>query len=179
MEVRIFCEGEADREFLVGFLNHLKKEGLNIDNPLSFIEVKKTKSKLLDKNSYKFDKLKKIKKALFLVDCDFERDDKRCGGCENSRRCLEELIEEFAKRGIECDYFLFDNNLEAFLLSTVDNNSKICFEDLKSCLELEEKAKHQKALICIYKGLYPKSPFDFSHPNFDELKKKIFWLFKE
>ncbi|MEO1958175.1 MAG: hypothetical protein ABGX23_01340 [Nautiliaceae bacterium] len=69
--------------------------------------------------------------------------------------------------------FLFDNNLEAFLLSTIDENSKSCFETLKSCLELKEKTKHQKALICIRKGLYPKSPFDFSHPNFNRLKKKV------
>jgi hypothetical protein len=61
-----------------------------------------SKSKLLDKNHtrYKrvFDKIGfEIKKALFIFDCDFEKDDKNCNGMKKSLECFENLKKECYK----------------------------------------------------------------------------------
>jgi hypothetical protein len=38
---------------------------------------------------------------------------------------------------------------------------------------------NKKPVANLYRDLYPKQPFDFSHKNFDKLKEKIKNLTKE
>jgi len=170
--VRIFCEGSDDKTFLRLLLNDLKKsnEIIGFENFDSIIKVMGGKSKLLDKDSYSVANKKigkGIQKVLFVFDCDFSEDDNSCGGLEASQKAIEELITTLDWK-IEVDYFIID---------TLDK--KDGFLGCEECFNLKKLNKNRKILTCIYKSLYPKKPYDFSHKNFDELKQKLKKLFKE
>jgi len=179
--VRIFCEGSDDKTFLRLLLNDLKKSGdiIGFDNFDSIVKVMGGKSTLLDKKSYStINKQvgKQFHKVLFIFDCDFEEDDKVCGGFENSKKSIEDLIVKLDWK-IEVDYYIFNKNLDYFIIDTLDKKEN--FIGCEECFELKELNKNRKILTCIYKSLYPKKPFDFSHQNFNELKQKLKNLFKD
>jgi len=119
---------------------------------------------------------KQIKKVLFVFDCDFQEDDKVCGGLENSIKSIEELISKLSWN-IEVNYYIFDKNLDYFIIDTLDKKDD--FLGCEECFNLKKLNKNRKILTCIYKSLYPKAPFDFSHENFNELKQKLKNLFEE
>jgi uncharacterized protein YutE (UPF0331/DUF86 family) len=179
--VRIFCEGSDDKTFLRLLLNDLKKSGdiIGFENFDSIVKIMGGKSNLLNKDSYEtINKQigKQISKVLFIFDCDFEEDDKSCGGLEKSKKVIEDLIIELYWK-IEVDYYIFNKNLDYFIIDTLDKKEN--FLGCEECFKLKELNKNRKILTCIYKSLYPKKPFDFSHENFDELKEKLKNLFKE
>ena len=179
--VKIICEGSDDKTFLRLLLNDLKNssdiEGIkNFDR---YIEVMGGKVNLLNTENYvglnNFIG-KQIKKVLFIFDCDFEEDDKVCGGMENSIDAIEHLIKKLDWK-IEVDYYIFNKNLDYFIIDTLDKKEN--FLGCEECFKLKELNKNRKILTCIYKSLYPKKPFDFSHQNFNELKEKLKNLFKD
>jgi hypothetical protein len=179
--VRIFCEGSDDKTFLRLLLNDLKKSGdiIGFENFDSIVKVMGGKSNLLDKESYStIDKQvgKQLTQIFFIFDCDFKEDDKVCGGLKNSKKAIEDLIIQLDWK-IEVDYYIFNKNLDYFIIDTLDKKEN--FLGCEECFELKELNKNRKILTCIYKSLYPKKPFDFSHPNFNELKQKLKNLFKE
>jgi len=181
----IICEGNDDKIFLKALISHLKKENkiANIENIDTYIEKMGGKSKLLDKNSYakltmQIENGKKTK-ALFIFDADFKEDDKKCGGLENSTKCIKNLIKEL-NWNIKIDYYIFDKNLDYFLMNTIENNK--CsnkFNELINCLEIEKIKPNKKPIANLYKALYPNKPYDFSHKNFDKIKQKLINLFKK
>ena len=171
--VKIIVEGNDDKKFIEIFFKDLK-----LDN----FEVEKMggKSNLL--NIDKYDKLSsqkslKFNKVLFLFDSDFEKDDKKCGGLANSKKCIENLIEELNWE-IKMDYYIFDKNLDYFLLETI-KDCKSEFDNFINCLDIVQLRPNKKPVANLYRDLYPKQPFDFSHKNFDKLKEKIKNLTKE
>jgi len=179
--VRIFCEGNDDKVFLRLLLNDLKRnnEIIGVENFDSFIKVMGGKSKLLDVESYKTTNKrvgKNIQKVLFVFDCDFEEDDNLSGGLDNSIKAIEELI-DILDWQIEVNYYIFNKNLDYFIIDTLEKNNN--FLACEECFDLKKLNKNRKILTCIYKSLYPKAPFDFSHKNFNELKQKLKNLFKE
>jgi hypothetical protein len=177
--VRIFCEGSDDKTFIRLLLNDLKKSEkiVGFENFDSTIKAMGGKSTLLDKDSYQtINKQigKQITKVLFIFDCDFQEDDKVCGGLENSKKAISDLIVQLDWK-IDIDYYIFDKNLDYFIIETLDNKNNLL--GCEECFELKKLNKNRKILTCIYKSLYPKKPFDFNHPNFDELKQKLQNLF--
>ena len=186
--VSIIVEGKDDEKFIVKYLAHLSSKeyiNLNSQNFSQFTQIMGSKSKLLDSNNDKYLKItqqikqSKIKKVLFIFDCDFEEDDNRCGGIENSKKCFIKLIEELSW-SIPIDLYIFDKNLDYFLLETIkDKKCYQDFENLEKCLEVEKIKKNKKPIANLYRDLYPNEGFDFSHPNFNELKEKLINLFKE
>ncbi len=179
--VRIFCEGSDDKTFLRLLLNDLKKsnEITGFENFDSIIKVMGGKSKLLNKENYTTTNKrigKDIQKILFVFDCDFSEDDKNCGGLEASQKAIEELIQILDWK-IDIDYYIFNKNLDYFIIDTLDKKDD--FLGCEECFNLKKLNKNRKILTCIYKSLYPKKPFDFSHQNFNELKQKLKNLFKE
>jgi len=178
--VKIICEGGDDHSFLQLILNDLQENKLipeEITSFGSYIQPMGGKSSLLDKEKYTtINKQinKKIKKVLFIFDCDFEDDDKKCGNLENSERCIDNLITELNWK-IEIDYYIFDKNLDYFIIDTL--KEKDTFLSCEKCLDLKKLNKNRKLLSSIYKELYPKPPYDFTHKNFDELKQKLTKLF--
>ena len=181
--VKIICEGEDDKSFLRVLLRHLKKEKIidtEIENFDPYIQDMNGKSKLLDKENYKTInkqvKHKKIEKVLFIFDCDFTEDDKKCGDMKKSIECIENLVKKLDWK-IDTDYYIFSKNLDYFLIDTLDDKKN--FEACEECFELKKVNKNRKILTCIYNKLYPKAPYDFSHPNFKELKQKLKNLFED
>jgi uncharacterized protein YutE (UPF0331/DUF86 family) len=179
--VKIICEGSDDKTFLRLLLNDLKKTSSvpDIENFDGYIEKMGGKSKLLDSSKYRLLNKQigtKIKKVLFVFDCDFEEDDKLCGGMQNSIDAIESLIKKLDWK-IEVDYYIFNKNLDYFIIDTLDKKDD--FLACEECFNLKELNKNRKILTCIYKSLYPKKPFDFSHQNFNKLKTKLKNLFKE
>ena len=162
----IFCEGEDDKEFFEKLLEHLGKQ-CQI-TPLG------GKSKVLDKKSYnpytKQINEGKITKVLFVLDSDFIDDDKKYNGLDNTANAIEKLIKNLAW-GIESDYYIFDKNLDDFIIKTLDN--KDTFEACEKCLGLRKINKNRKVLSTLYKKFYPKAPYDFSHSNFEALTNKL------
>jgi len=178
--VKIICEGGDDHSFLKLILNDLQeneKLSKDINDFGSYIKPMGGKSNLLDKEKYNTINKeigKKIKKVLFVFDCDFEDDDKNCGDLENSKKCIENLIKEL-NWNIEIDFYIFNKNLDYFIIETLENKEK--FLSCEECFELKKLNKNRKILTCIYQKLYPKKPYDFSHKNFDDLKQKLTELF--
>lgn len=179
--VKIICEGGDDHSFLKLFLNHMQNDekiSSDIKDFATYIQPMGGKTKLLNQENYETVNKqigKKIKKVLFIFDCDFVEDDEKCGDLENSKTCIEDLIKKLDWK-IETDYYIFSKNLDYFLIDTLGN--KESFEACEECLKLKKVNKNRKILTCIYNKLYPKAPYDFSHPNFDELKQKLHNLFK-
>lgn len=176
--IRIVCEGKDDREFIGQFTKHLELS----DKPDKyFFRLKGVggKSILLKSETYK-DKLdlqvqsSQVEKVLFIFDADFQDDDKKCGGLEKSKQCIDKLIQDL-NWDITVDYYIFDKNLDDFILNTLPNKQN--FQSCEECFELKKINKNRKILTCIYSKLYPQKPYDFSHKNFDKLKQKLTNLF--
>ena len=184
----IIVEGKDDKNFFVSLLNDLKKNNeiivqdtINFDD---YIEVMGGKSKLLNSNHTKYQKLKMkienddIEKALFVFDCDFNIDDKNCNGMEESQKCFDDLLRNL-NWDIQTDVYIFDKNLDYFLVETI--NTKECYEhfdELVKCLNVEELKPNKKPIANLYRDLYPYPQFDFKDDRFQPLKDKLIDLFK-
>jgi hypothetical protein len=176
--VRIVCEGVDDENFIKQLLRHLKvkERGYDFDR---HIQNKRCKSELLKSENYQENLSKEIvrvSKVLFIFDADFEEDNNIDGGLEKSKIAIEYLIKEL-NWNIETDYYIFDKNLDDFIIKTLNEEQQKCFKEFDECLNIEVKNKNKKISTCIYKKLYPKTPYDFSHENFDDLKTKLTQIF--
>jgi hypothetical protein len=180
--VRIICEGVDDEIFIKLLLRSLKIK----DNNYNFdkhLQNTNGKSHLLKTSTYDDNLLnqeigKNVEKVLFIFDADFEEDNKKDGGLEKSKIAIESLIKEL-NWNVKTDYYIFDKNLDDFIIKTLDEKQQKCFYNFDECLDIEVKNKNKKISTCIYKKLYPQDPYDFSHSNFDTLKQKLTNLFNE
>jgi len=186
--VRIFVEGIDDEKFIIKLLNHLK-DSSEIEVPKGFnfgsiINRLGGKQKLLDANHSKYKqvseliKIDEVTKVLFIFDCDFEEDDKNCNGMENSQKCFNDLLNNL-NWSIETDVYIFDRNLDYFLLETINTNE--ChkhFDSLIECLDVEKAKPNKKPIANLYRDLYPYPQFDFRDDRFQPLKNKLQTLFK-
>ncbi len=121
----------------------------------------------------------RVERLLIVVDADNPKDPNPNRGYNVTEDKLKEIIEDL-DFDIYMDYYIMcDENkegyLESFLLSVLDDEQKKCIEDFKSCFKYDLTDKW------VYNTFYKhhKHPFDFSHPNFNELKQKLKNLFKE
>ena len=183
----IIVEGNDDKNFMVTLLNDLKKNNeIDVTKSINFnnyIEVMGSKSKLLNHEHSKYQKLSMkigndVEKVLFIFDCDFEIDDKNCNGMEESKKCFDDLIKEL-KWKIKSDVYIFDKNLDYFLVETI--NTKECYEyfdELVKCLKVEKLKPNKKPIANLYRDLYPYPQFDFKDNSFQPLKDKLIDLFK-
>jgi len=185
--VKIIVEGDGDRNLIEELLKHLaKNEQIPKYNFQSLIIHMGGKKKLLNGNDTKYIKIltpevrnDKIKKALFLFDCDFEEDDQKCNGMDNSKKCFEKLLEKL-KWDIPVDYHIFDRNLDYFLIETIkDKECYEHFDNLIECLEVERIKPNKKPIAKLYKDLYPYPKFDFEDQRFEPLKTKLTNLFEK
>ena len=185
--VRIFVEGEDDKKFIIAMLRFfLKNKEIDLgsnNNFDDFIEVMGNKSKLLKSSEYEnISKQigKKIKKVLFIFDCDFEEHNPKCNGMEKSEECFDTLLEELKWNiSIEKDKHLhiFNRNLDYCIAETIGKEH--CLLTIENCLELNSLKPNRKPLAALYAIMYPKEPYNLKHPNFNELKQKLKNLFKE
>ncbi|NOZ90920.1 MAG: hypothetical protein GXO60_06520 [Epsilonproteobacteria bacterium] len=125
-----------------------------------------------------------ISKILFVVDADYQENDLKYGGYENTKKELEKVINELGLKNysdiyITCDPKTKSGYLESLILSSIPKKQKECIEDFLDCSEFKSKENYKAILNQIYKIAYPNAPFDFSHPNFNKLKQKLKNIFKE
>ncbi len=187
MSLRIFVEGNDDKNFIITLLDDLKKNseieiGKNI-NFNAYVEVMGSKSNLLNTNHTKYKKISakigfEIEKALFIFDCDFKKDDKNCNGMKKSQECFNNLKKDL-NWNIEIDLYIFDKNLDYFLVETI--NTKECYEHfdkLIECLDVEKLKPNKKPIANLYRDLYPYPQFYFKDDRFEPIKTKLKNLFK-
>jgi len=186
--VRVFVEGSDDEKFIIKVLQDLIKDNqLSLSKRINFksyINILGSKTKLLDATQPKYKQTTKeievgeLEKALFIFDCDFEKDDKNCNGMEKSLECFENLKKEL-NWNIPINVYIFDKNLDYFLVETI--NRKKCYEHfdkLIKCLDVEKVKPNKKPIANLYRDLYPYPQFDFKDDRFQPLKDKLIDLFK-
>ncbi len=123
-----------------------------------------------------------INKLLFVVDADYEHNDKKYGGYQNTENALKKIIvelgfQDYSDIYIVCDPKTKEGYLEPLILTSIPLQHKNCIQDFLSCSEFKSKDNHKSILNQIYKIAYPNKPYDFSHQNFDKLKQKLRDLF--
>ena len=190
--VRVFVEGSDDEKFIIKLLQDLiKSKELELSKKINFksyINIMGSKKNLLDDVQFKYKQVTKeielgeIKKVLFIFDCDFELDDKKCNGMKNSNECFDKLINNL-DWNIEIEkskhLHIFNKNLDYFLVETI--NKKECYEHfdrLTECLDVEKVKPNKKPIANLYRDLYPYPQFDFKDDRFRPLKDKLIDLFK-
>jgi len=97
---------------------------------------------------------------------------------KNSLACFENLKKEL-NWNISIDVYIFEKNLDYFLLETI--NTKECYEHfdkLVGCLDVEKVKPNKKPIANLYRDLYPYPQFDFKDDRFQPLKDKLIDLFK-
>lgn len=183
--VKIVCEGKSDKNKIKEILTFLEINSSD-DN---FI-VMGNKSTILKENDDRYKtlttliKAQKIEKILFIVDADYQKDNSLYGGYENTENALNILIETLNIKSmssfyISCNSLSKDGYLESLLLSTVDTNLKLCYDEFLDCIEFKEKNHHKYIMEQLHKLTSPNKPYDLEHPYFDVLISKLKNLFKE
>ena len=121
----------------------------------------------------------RVQKLFIVADADNPKDLNPHRGYRATELKIKEIIDSL-DFNISIDYYIMcDENkegyLESFLLSVLDNKQKRCIEKFKNCFKYDLTDKW------IYNSFYKhnKYPFNFEHPNFNELKQKLKNLFKE
>jgi len=123
-----------------------------------------------------------IKKILFVLDADNEKDDHFFGGYVKTSKRLRSILSDLGLSSIS-DFYISCNptkkigNIESLLLSTIPQEQKECIDDFLQCSEFKAKGNDKALLRQIYKLAYPDTPYNFKHENFDELKEKLKTLF--
>ncbi len=182
--VAIVVEGKRDVTFFKNYITHY----LKIEKNRYKIIKTDGKSILLDSDCEKYKNLcedldtNRVKKVLFIIDSDNAIDNPDIGGYENSCSFIEKLfldlsIKDYANYFIACDPETQEGNIENLVVSTLSKKQEECIKSFLDCSELENN--DGKRLLGIYNYGYPEKPYDFQHPNFNELKTKLKNLFKE
>ncbi len=188
VKVAILHEGKANKSYDNKLLNLLLHE-INLDKDnVKFIGMG-CKSNFFKKDSEGYKLLKinldseQLSKVLFVLDADNDRDDRRYGGYQNTetelRIIIKELeLEDLSDIYITCDPVTKCGYLESLILSSIPAEQEKCINYFLECSNFKSKENHKAILNQIYKIAYPKSPYDFSHKNFDVLKSKLKKLFE-
>lgn len=176
--VAILFEGKTDHDFLTSLL---ETYALPRDN-VSFKEFE-GKDNIFNIAHEHYVYLEneieagKIDKILIVVDADNDKDPNPCRGFGASKAKLEETIENLSFT-VPVDYYIMcdeskEGNLESFLLSVLDDEQKECVKRFKECYsyDLSDKWTYNT----FYKQM--RHPFDYHHPNFNNLKEKLQTLF--
>ncbi|NPA50376.1 MAG: hypothetical protein GXO02_01950 [Epsilonproteobacteria bacterium] len=177
--VVFIVEGITDKEFFEDFLN-----SLNIEKAKYEFKIFKGKDNIFKLSHCLYNEIEKeldiIDKLFIAVDADDPKDKCPIRGYKQTEEKLKELIKNLDFK-LPVDYFIFSDEekekgyLESFLLSVLDNEQKECIEEFKNCYKYELSDKW------VFNTFYKqkKYPFDYNHPNFNELKQKLINLFKE
>ena len=179
----IICEGGDDVGLLNRFLEKLGYQKKDFE-----IMSMGGKSLLLDRNDSRYTvKCQQIEtgqygKVLFVVDADYSKNDVVTGGYVNTEAKIIELIKQLELNGV-ADYFIScdpenkNGNLEHLLLSSVEQDKRSCIESFVDCIQDMDAESNKKIIFAAYQTIFKEAPYNFDHPNFDELKLKIDWLF--
>jgi hypothetical protein len=175
--VKIICEGPTDKNKISELLTFLNIS-YNDDN---FI-VMGNKSNIFKEEDTRYKvllgliKSDKIEQVLFIVDADYQKDNHIYGGYDKTKNEIEKLfinlkVKNISDYYITCNPISKDGYLESLLLSTVDDNLKICYDEFLDCIDFKEKNQHKYIMEQLHKITQPNKPYNFNNQNFNELKK--------
>jgi len=179
----ILHEGKDDKKYIKKFLNILNIESSD-DN---FFEMK-GKPNFYKTNSIAYRRIKQkvnnkqIEKILFILDADYEKDNSKYGGYNNTKEQLDIIIDglglkDISKIFIACNPQTKDGFFEVLLFSAVSEELKGCYQDFINCSKFNKKENYKTVMSDLHKYSSPGKPYDFNHKNFKELKDKLLWLF--
>ncbi|MCH9739664.1 MAG: hypothetical protein K0U38_02305 [Epsilonproteobacteria bacterium] len=179
--VAILFEGKSDGKFFDDILDRyeLPKEQVAYYDFKGKDNIFNIGHAFYDEIENDINNIGRIHKLFIVVDADNPKDPNINRGYAASETKLKEVINNL-DFNISIEYHIMcDENqegyLESFLLSVLDDKQKECIDTFKSCFSYELTDKW------VYNSFYKhnRHPFDFNHPNFNELKQKLKNLFKE
>ncbi len=180
--VRIICEGKTDKKFILALLSHIGIEDKAGDFEImgcknNFFEIQKYKmiTQLVDSDQ--------LKRLLFVLDADYEENDSRYGGYELCHKEINNLIDKLGLSSVSDviiirDYKTNSGYLESLIFSTLSEEQKSCITHFWDCSNFMSKENHKSIINQIYKMGYPNEPYNYEHPNFNELKDKLQKLYR-
>ena len=123
-----------------------------------------------------------IDRILFIVDADYEKDDAKYKGYQNTEKELKNIIDELgfndiARFYIVCDPVTKTGYLESLILASLSAEKRNCIEHFIECSEINPKQIHKTIINHLYTIAYPDPPYNFDHAHFDELKAELTNLF--
>lgn len=139
------------------------------------VEYKTLKGRIIDSNQ--------IKKVLFVIDADFEKDNAIYGVFLNTQKQLQQVLDELAIESVSEIFVLCNPNseeghLESLLLETLPEEKRKCIECFVQCSKIKPQSFYKTILYNLHKTAYPtESYYNFKHPHFNELKQKLINLF--
>jgi len=191
MKVSILHEGKSiDKDFFKLLYLHLKVTEEELDTRVNFIGMG-NKSNFFQKNNKNYILLKeeikslRVEKVLFIVDADY-KGDKKYDGYDETLSQITTIQQDLGITEISNTFIAYDMNsktkegyLESLILSTLSEEQDDCIKSfLEKCPEFKGKDSHKSIFNVIYKNAYPKAPYNFEHPHFDDLKQKLQTLFE-
>jgi hypothetical protein len=178
----ILHEGKDDKKYIKRVCSYLKLE-VTDEN---FYEMG-DKSTFFKEDNPNYTLLKnnpRIEKILFVLDSDYQDNDSKYGGYENSEREIKLVIEKLELLNksdycITCNPNTKDGYFETLFFSCVPNDLKKCYEEFMKCSGFKEKENYKTIMTKLHEMASPSKPYDFEHENFNELKQKLKNLFKD
>ena len=181
--VAILHEGGSDKRNIINILNYLDitytdNNFYKMTNKSSFYDPEHKVYKTLKQNIENG----KISKVLFILDADYEDDQKTTGGKAKTISSLESIISQLS---LTCEYEIFvvcepsldEGYFETLLLSSVDTKIKECYEEFNICTGLNKEEDVKKTMGKLYQLTSPKKPYSYEHENFTPLKDTLTKLF--
>jgi hypothetical protein len=173
----------ADKKLIKSLLANLALDAESI-----FFDGFGSKSNFFKSDNLKYLRLKnfveagQIDKILFIVDADFEKDDAKYKGYQNTQNELKKIIDELGFQDIARFYIVCDPEtktgyLESLLLASLPPEKRSCIERFVECSQINPKQIHKTIINHLYTIAYPDPPYNFDHAYFDELKAELTKLF--
>lgn len=188
VKVAILHEGNdkdtADKKLIKSLLANLELDADSI-----FFDGFGSKTNFFNSYNLKYARLKsyvetgQINKILFIIDADYEKDDAKYKGYENTENELKKIINELGFKDIASLYIVCDpitktGYLESLVLASLPEEKRKCIECFVECSEMNPKHIHKRIINDLYTIAYPEPPYNFDHYHFDELKAELRKLFK-
>ncbi|MGZ5007902.1 MAG: DUF3226 domain-containing protein [Methylobacter sp.] len=173
----------ADKKLIVSLFKELELP----ENSIDFYAFG-SKSEFFNINNVNYKELnssveaEEINKILFIVDADYEKDDAKYKGFENTENQLKNIINKLGFQNIARFYLVCDPDtkagyLESLILASLPEQKRKCIDCFVECSEMNSKNIHKKIINHLYTIAYPDPPYNFEHPHFDELKAELKNLF--
>jgi hypothetical protein len=178
----ILHEGKDDKKYIKRICEYLElevtdKNFYEMGDKSTFFKEKNKVYDLIQKNP-------KISQILFVLDADYQANDSKYGGYENSEREIKLVMKNLklldkSDYCISCNPKTKDGYFETLFFSCVPDDLKKCYEEFMKCSGFKEKENYKTIMTKLHEMASPSKPYDFEHQNFIELKQKLKNLFKE
>ncbi len=176
----ILHEGKDDKKYIKRICTHLEikvtdENFYELGNKSNFFKK--------DHNAYKIIKDNpRISKILFVLDVDYEKNDRHSGGYTNTKNRINKIINQLGLNSISDYYLVCDPNtkegyFESLLLSCISDELKKCYNEFMQCSGYNGKENQKTIITKLHELASPEKPYDYNHKNFNDIKEKLQELF--